>query len=85
MSQTLIKKFLSHEDLKAELDGINLIGRFVKTPNVLEVHSDKIIYEFIESGIPDWQLAALELKKLHQVKELKFGYKKNNKIGEESK
>ena len=82
MPKNFIKKFNSIEDLKAELDGLELLGRFVNTPKVLDVTSSKIIYEFIESGQPNWKSAATELKKLHQVKQLNFGYKQNNKIGE---
>ena len=64
---TFVKSFQTRAELDAELFGISEIGKYVKTPRIIEVNELSISYEYIEEGITDFKIAAAELAKLHQV------------------
>jgi fructosamine-3-kinase len=70
---------------QAEVDGLKELGNAVRVPETYQHGSYEdaafLLMEWVEPGEGDQKDLALELSKLHGMKALNFGYKRNNFMG----
>ena len=76
---------MSADFFQAEVDGLAELGNAVRVPKVYQHGSYRdaayLLMEWIEPGEGDQKDLARELGKLHEIKAIKFGYKRNNFMG----
>lgn len=76
---------MSADFFQAEVDGLSELGNAVRVPEVYQhgsyANAAYLLMEWIEPGEGDQKDLANELSKLHEIKAIKFGYKRNNFMG----
>lgn len=76
---------MSGDFFQAEVDGLTELGNVVRVPKVYQhgsfAEAAYLLMEWIEPGEGDQKDLARELSKLHDIKAIKFGYKRNNFMG----